>query len=1265
MQEVILTISLLVSNRIDTIRKCMESIRPILEQVPSELIAIDTVGENTDGSINIVREYTDKIYPFTWCNDFSAARNEGLKRAKGKWFLFMDDDEWFEDVTELIHFFNSGEYKNYKSASYQIHDYSNRQGAYSVGTLNRMVELTTNTKFCGAVHEYLTPMYLPCKELTCYIHHYGYVFDTQEEHEKHSERNLSLLRPEFEKNPKDLRLRLQMVQECMYLKKLEAEALVLCEETMQFEKAVQVQPAFQWIMTAYVRLADKNKEWNTVLERAKKIRNKIILSSFTNLALSIMELEACKQLEQLDLVKERLQSLEKAYQFLNENPTKRQEQTICDFEVFLEKSIVARALENGICVLHKFGKKKEAEIWTTKRRKVVNCPPLSISLLVSNNINTIEKCMKSIQPLQKEIGAEVIVVDTVGEEQSDGSLAVAKQYADNIVHFDWCDDFSAARNAGLTQAKGEWFLFLDDDEWFDNVKELVEFFRTGEYLCYNSGTYQIRNYKEKEGKTYSMAVLARMVRRSSNTKFIGSVHETFSELFLPCKSFSVFVHHFGYVYENEEEKMAHLNRNITLLEKELEKNPLDLRYRAQMALELATFDNERALAFCEETFRLCPEKRKEPEFQWQLSLVFRLYEALGVESAFAEEQYTELKKKFGFVETTEVAISYQMVRIHLIKKTVKRAYLYAITYFEAIQILKNNAELQQLQMTADFQRYQTEQAYLEMLHFGAYSACLAGVYTRAWNWYVEMPWENNNFCNEDGFDFILELFRVNPDMAKFKNIMGRIMKNSSMMKKPVIRKKIATVLSNIKDGKPVAQTNAPNYIKSDMKLSIGVLVSNNIDTIRKCMESLQPILKAVKSELIVVDTKGEDTDGSFAIAKEYADKTYYFKWCDDFAAARNVCMEHAEGEWFLFVDDDEWFDDTSEIIEFFNSKECDNYGQGMYNIRNYYDMAGNYSESIVGRFIHRTPNTRFVGIVHETFSEHYAPNKFFKTVAHHSGYCYKNEEEKKQHQHRNLSLLKKQLKEEGYTPHICSQIVQELYTVRETWEEGYQFCLDSIPILVEEQGRLHNSNTQWILVGSARYFEFIADYEGFWNRVAYLREHYQLSQMADLFLSVMEVRIAMGDNKLEVCEKSVQRFLELWDWLKEHPDDELLQNQLDFGIHYNEATYFKVLHTGAKCANIQKKYQLANQYWKRFPWNRKDFNKLVYWSDMQETMEGLKGLQKRKLSPEMQKLIEQLKQNIRLLMASGNLNAAQELLQGLQEIIPEDEDVIEWQKNLQ
>ena len=74
---------------------------------------------------------------------------------------------------------------------------------------------------------------------------------------------------------------------------------------------------------------------------------------------------------------------------------------------------------------------------------------LSISLLVSNRIGSIRKCMDSLKLLLDAIPSELIAVDTVGEENSDGSLAVVREYTDQIVHFDWTGDFSEARNAGF------------------------------------------------------------------------------------------------------------------------------------------------------------------------------------------------------------------------------------------------------------------------------------------------------------------------------------------------------------------------------------------------------------------------------------------------------------------------------------------------------------------------------------------------------------------------------------------------------------------------------------------------------------------------------------------------------------------------------------------------------------------------------------------------------------------------------------------------
>ena len=130
MSKILLSISLLVSGREDTTEKCLNSIQPLMEQIPCELILVDT-GCGAD-LCKKLKQYTDQIIPFAWCDDFAEARNAGLRKAKGEWFLFLDDDEWFEDVSAIVSFFTSGEYMQYDQAVYKARNYSNLEGtAYS------------------------------------------------------------------------------------------------------------------------------------------------------------------------------------------------------------------------------------------------------------------------------------------------------------------------------------------------------------------------------------------------------------------------------------------------------------------------------------------------------------------------------------------------------------------------------------------------------------------------------------------------------------------------------------------------------------------------------------------------------------------------------------------------------------------------------------------------------------------------------------------------------------------------------------------------------------------------------------------------------------------------------------------------------------------------------------------------------------------------------------------------------------------------------
>ena len=96
---------------------------------------------------------------------------------------------------------------------------------------------------------------------------------------------------------------------------------------------------------------------------------------------------------------------------------------------------------------------------------------LTITLIVRNEEQTLGRCLDSVRGLANEI----MVVDT---GSTDGTREIAAAHGARVFHFPWCDDFAAARNESLRHATGQWVLWLDADEYFDQpnlekVKSLV------------------------------------------------------------------------------------------------------------------------------------------------------------------------------------------------------------------------------------------------------------------------------------------------------------------------------------------------------------------------------------------------------------------------------------------------------------------------------------------------------------------------------------------------------------------------------------------------------------------------------------------------------------------------------------------------------------------------------------------------------------------------------------------------------------------------
>lgn len=272
----VLSISMLVSNnRRDTIEKCMESLVPLRKAVSSELILVDT--GCTDGSIEIAEKYADKVVKFTWCNDFSAARNAGLCECTGEWFLYLDDDEWFEDVTELIEFFQGEEQKHCDALWYLQRNYNDFEGTdYTDAYVGRVVKLTPETRFYGKIHEWLEPMPRMIKQTDVYVHHYGYVYKNEEEKQKHLLRNLTLEEEAVRENPDDIRMCCQLVQEYRAAKRYE-DARRLVKSTLERTKYLAENFFVQYLMLVLPKIAAEQENYGKAVEEYEQLEREELL----------------------------------------------------------------------------------------------------------------------------------------------------------------------------------------------------------------------------------------------------------------------------------------------------------------------------------------------------------------------------------------------------------------------------------------------------------------------------------------------------------------------------------------------------------------------------------------------------------------------------------------------------------------------------------------------------------------------------------------------------------------------------------------------------------------------------------------------------------------------------------------------------------------------------------------------------------------------------------------------------------------------------
>ena len=213
-------------------------------------------------------------------------------------------------------------------------------------------------------------------------------------------------------------------------------------------------------------------------------------------------------------------------------------------------------------------------------------PRLSVCMIVKNEERFLGQCLASV----KDIADELIVIDT---GSTDRTIEIAREHGAQVGHFEWCNDFAAARNASIAPATGDWILFLDADEELSptekqNLPALLN--------SNNVALIRLPLINTHQGPI-SKSILPRLYRNIPTIQFQGCVHEgVYTALLKVSKEWQMeisvgdlLILHHGYTAEVITEKNK-VQRNYELLVKALEERPNEAYFYMQLGLELRRMD---------------------------------------------------------------------------------------------------------------------------------------------------------------------------------------------------------------------------------------------------------------------------------------------------------------------------------------------------------------------------------------------------------------------------------------------------------------------------------------------------------------------------------------------------------------------------------------------------------------------------------------------------------------------------------------------------
>lgn len=294
MSDLKLSISLLSGGKNEEyLEKCLSSLDIFKLHFDTEIVIVDTDPWHQIGIHKIIEKYADKIIRFKWIDDFSAARNAGMKECTGDWYLYIDDDEWFINAHPIIDFLNSDEVNEYTWVNIMRNEYlDSKYQKWSNTWCTRLIKLEPDTHFEGVVHEYLAPLSGKAKDIEAVLGHTGYMYLTQEEKDNKINRNIKLLHKAIDQNPKEMRWWLQLIQEYDASNQYEKIPHICKKSLKSLEKNTKITPMLRAIMgyfvSAWMMACRQLKDWDS---ESKVYNSYVKYKSYGKLLDSYLDME--------------------------------------------------------------------------------------------------------------------------------------------------------------------------------------------------------------------------------------------------------------------------------------------------------------------------------------------------------------------------------------------------------------------------------------------------------------------------------------------------------------------------------------------------------------------------------------------------------------------------------------------------------------------------------------------------------------------------------------------------------------------------------------------------------------------------------------------------------------------------------------------------------------------------------------------------------------------------------------------------------------